>query len=267
LIDRGKRLGRRPQGDLHGQHGGFDTSGLHRPDAFRQPGCGSLLVPGETIPSGPESSLATHCRCAQRNSPGGSRIRVPGERAVQLLNTQMREKEEKMETRMSHFGSALTLVLALGVAGTASAGSVSYRASGSIPLPQSANDFHVRIAIPDPAVVGDPINFSNGPWGTDGTVTHSGASFTVDWVGSLVTSGGPYDFGFDFTSDKGPVIPVPEAWWTLDGKQVGPNYGNFFEIRELPALPEPSSVALLGSGLLLLLLGQSERRRPLRSTT
>lgn len=171
-----------------------------------------------------------------------------------------------METRMLHFASALTLVMTLGVAGTASAGSVNYRASGSIPLPQSANDFHVRIAIPDPAVVGDPINFGNGPWGTDGSVTHSGASFTVDWVGPLVTSGGPYDFGFDFSSDKVPVTPVPEAWWTLGGRQVGPNYGNFFEIRELPALPEPSSVALLASGLLLLLARQSDRRVPLRGS-
>ncbi len=165
-----------------------------------------------------------------------------------------------MRSPRSQVRSTVALLITLTFANTAWAASVNYRASGSIPLTVSANDFHVRIAIPDPAAVGDPINFSNGPWGTDGVVAHSGASFTVDWAGPLVSTGGPYDFAFEFTSDKVPVVPVPEAWWTLDGKQVGPNVGNFFALQEVPqGVPEPSSLALL-SGALLLMLGRCMRR-------
>jgi len=159
-----------------------------------------------------------------------------------------------MKTPGSQVRSTLALLITLAFANAAWAASVNYRASGSIPLSGSANDFHVRIAIPDPAAVGDPINFSNGPWGTDGVVAHSGASFTVDWAGDLVTGGGPYDFAFEFTSDKVPVVPVPEAWWTLNRVQVGPNVGNFFALQEVPHdVPEPSSLALFGCALLLML--------------
>ncbi|QKS28110.1 MAG: hypothetical protein HT579_03605 [Candidatus Accumulibacter similis] len=146
------------------------------------------------------------------------------------------------------------LLLAQSFTTPAWSATVNYRASGSIPLTVSANDFHVRIAIPEPAAVGDPIDFSNGPWGSDGVVTHSGASFTVDWSGPLVTSGGPYDFAFEFTSDRIPVVPVPEAWWTLDSRQVGPNFGNLFALQEVTReVPEPLPLALLAIPVLMIL--------------
>jgi hypothetical protein len=85
--------------------------------------------------------------------------------------------------------------------------------------PSSANDFHMRVTVTPPFAVGEPIDFKNGAFSTDGTTTSDAGGFTVNWSGALVTGGGPFTFGFDFTSNQ--PFALSEAWWTLNGARIG----------------------------------------------
>ncbi len=118
-------------------------------------------------------------------------------------------------------------------------------------MPGSANDFHMKVMVTPPFAIGEPINFENGAFSSDGTTTSDSTGFTVDWSGALVSSGGPFTFGFDFTTNM--PFTLAEAWWTLNGTQIGQNLAPAFA-AEVTAVPEPPSLLLLLVGLGLLLL-------------
>lgn len=134
--------------------------------------------------------------------------------------------------------------------------------------PSSANDFHMRVTVTPPFVVGEPIDFENGAFSTDGTTTSDAGGFTVNWAGDVVTGGGPFTFGFDFTSNQ--PFALSEAWWTLNGARIGQqNLAPAFDAT-VTAVPEPPSVLLLLAGLGVVLLLSTARRitalRPVRES-
>ncbi len=143
------------------------------------------------------------------------------------------------------FLAAIGLSFFLGAI-TSHAAPMNVKVEGTVPLTGSANDFHIKVAVTPPFLVGQPINFQNGPFAGDGTTTSSSTGFTVDWAGALVTGGGPHTFGFEFLTNM--PFDITEAWWTINGNQVSQNLEGLVTDRQIP-IPEPSSLLLLLLGL------------------
>ena len=88
-------------------------------------------------------------------------------------------------TLIGRFTLTLGFIL-IASAGTATAATVNLQVSGTVPLESSANDFHIRVAIADEFLLGEPINLVNGPFASDGVVSSTDTGFTVEVKGRLL---------------------------------------------------------------------------------
>ena len=148
-------------------------------------------------------------------------------------------------TGIGRFLATVGLSFFLGAV-NANAATMNVHLSGEVALPGSANDFHMKVTVTQPFLIGEPINFENGAFSSDGTTTTDSTGFTVDWSGALVSSGGPFTFGFEFTTNM--PFTLAEAWWTLNGTQIGQNLAPAFD-ADVTAVPEPPLLLLLLVGL------------------
>lgn len=159
------------------------------------------------------------------------------------------------------FGGLSLFLLAL----ECPAGSVNVHVFGMVPGPtSSANDFHVQVTITQPFALGAPINFHNGPFSADPSVSISPTGFSVDWSTAVpITGGGPYDFQFDYTVDQ---LSTGVAFWTLNGSPVQNVAPGVLVFQSTP-IEEPAILGLmvLAASLLLvqrLRFGDGARRMP-----